>query len=165
MHILGEDSEDLSLHLRAEHQMISEQMANQAQRNLRIISRHLDKAIYDTPAFIEAVSQLARRSKFSQIQLLVHDSLPAVQSGHRLINLSQRLSSSIHIQKISREHADFNEAFLIADERGIIHRQFSDRYDGTANFNAPLKAQEMTKQFIELWEQSLPDPQVRKLYI
>lgn len=165
LYTLGKDSRDIPLQYREEHRLICEQMAAQAQRSLRIISRHMDKAIYDTPVFIEHVSRLARKSKYSQIQLLVHDTLPAVHSGHRLIDLSQRLSSYVLIRKISSEYADFNAAFLIADDHGIVYRKLSDRYEGNANFNAPLHAREMTKLFMEIWELSLPDPQIRKLHL
>ena len=163
LRILGQTTEEIEVAAIDELRAISLDFALQCQRNLQIISRHLDQNLYDNNGFIQAVKNLAKRSRYSNIQILVHDSTPAVKSNHKLITLHQQLSSYIHIRKISNEYNHFNHALVLADQTGYIFRQFADRFTATVNYNHPLETKKLAETFTEIWEVSAPDPQVRRL--
>lgn len=140
-------------------------MAQQCRRSLHILSRDLDALIYDKPDFIDAIAQLLRRSRYVEIQVLVHDSTQAVKQGHRLISLHQKFTSYIHYRRIHSEFKDYNQALYIADDIGFVYRDHADRYEATINYCDSRLAKEYHKQFDEIWQVSEPDPQVRRLYI
>lgn len=163
LHILGQTNEEFEVDLAHDVFAVTLDLVLQSRRSIQIISRHLDQQLYDNDTFIQALNKLIRRSRFSSIQILVHDSGPAVQCNHQLIGLHQRLSSYIHIRQISKIHKDYNHAFLLADEQGYIFRQFADRFEATINYYNPLESKKLAEQFTEIWEVSEPDPQVRRL--
>jgi hypothetical protein len=81
------------------------------------------------------------------------------------VTLAQRLPTFIQIRVPAPQFRDFNPAFLVADETGFLHRQFSDRYEGSASFFAPATARELLRVFEPIWETAEPDPNLRALRI
>ncbi|MEA3410673.1 MAG: hypothetical protein U9R74_03945 [Pseudomonadota bacterium] len=162
---LGETSERLVLATRAENRAASVALVRQARHSLLIIIRELDGPLYANAPFVDVVSTLARRSRHTSTRILVMESEAIMHQGHLLIELSQRLSSSIQIRKLGEEGRDFNQACLVADSTGVLHRPQSDLYAGTLDFNAPGQAQILTARFEELWEHSAPDPELRRLHV
>jgi hypothetical protein len=161
---LGKTSETFTLTTSDEQRIAAAALAQQGQRSIEICSRDLDPRIYDHRAFVEAVKQLALASRFSRVRILVQNPGYIIKHGHRLVNLSQHLSSSIEIRVPAPEHKDYNEAFLIVDDCGLIHRKMADRYEGTLNFNAPREAGYLLKHFKEIWRTSQPEPRLKRLY-
>lgn len=165
LHRLGEDETIISPTTAGEHRDLVLSMAQQATRNILIFTRDLDPAVYDTSEFLEAASILARRSPHSFVHILVQDGSRASREGHRLVSLAQRLSSHVEIRKPSREYADYNQAFFIADETGYIRRPQADRYEGVARFKDRLAARELALFFREVWERGRADTQLRRIHV
>jgi len=137
----------------------------QCTRYLDIVSRHLDPAVYDNDAFLEAVKRVALGNRYARIRLLITDSRPLVTRGHRLLNLAMRLPSFIAVRGPAAQHRDFNEAFLLADNVGYVHRRFADRFDGTANFCDRRLCAALGERFEELWERGTSDPNFKRLHL
>lgn len=150
---------------RADNRALAAAMATQAQRSIDILTPDLESAVYDDRAFLDAVTRLSTRSRFSLVRVLVCDSTAAVKRGHRLIELARRVSSSILLHNPDREHQDLREGFLVVDGRAYLYKNLAERYKGEANFQGPLRARELTKTFNELWDISAPDVQLRRLHI
>lgn len=163
--VLGETDSPLLTESASELRMATLHMAAQTRYSLFIVSRHLDAALYDNPEFLDALIQLVRRGKRSTIHILVMDSTPAVKNGHRLIPLAQQLSSFIKIRKLHDNFKEYNRAFMVADEKGVILREASDRHEAEINYHAPHAARHLLNFFNEAWEISEPDPQLRRLYL
>lgn len=162
---LGETHREFAAGSSGELRRICQHMVEQAKRSVHIVSRHMDPELYNHQEFIQTLSRLARRSKYTQIQVLVQDSTPAVKDGHRLIQLSQQLSSYVKIRKLHDDYKDYLRAFMVVDGTGFVLREFSDRYEATIDYYDPRQATELLKFFTEAWEISEPDPQLRRLYI
>lgn len=139
------------------------QLVTQARRSLAIFSRDLEPAIYNTADFVTAVQQLALRSRYSRIRMVVIDPLPAVTDGHRLIELTRRLSSYMEIRRPSEDHAKLAEAFLITDDTGLLYRPLAARYEGFADPDNPFEASTRLRRFDEIWETAEPEPEFRRL--
>jgi len=163
--ILGETAGPVALETKEQNRLAVLALTRQAKRRLDIFTRHLDPAIYDDPPFLEALAALALRSRYSEIRFLVHDTERAVQEVRRLLELSQRLSSFVQLRTPNEDYKDYNEAFCIADERGVLHRTLSDRYEGSVDFDAPLHAQRLRAFFNTVWEKAELDPNLRRLHI
>lgn len=162
---LGSTDVELRIASSADNRHAALALAGQANRSLHMFTRDLDAPVYDQTPFIQAVSTLATRSRYSRIQILVQNTERAIKNGHRLIELSRRLPSFVEIRKPNYDYREYNQAFLIADEIGLLRRPITDRYDGTLNFKAPLAAREYLDFFNQVWERSEGDPDLRQLHI
>jgi hypothetical protein len=162
---LGETDRVLQLEKRNENVLVTNHMAKQCHRNLIIISRELDPLVFDTEEFADAVKYLALRHRHAQIQIIVFDPDTIVKRGHRLLDVSVRLSSFIEIRKAHSSFYEYNECLMIADETGYIHRMNGERYEGTANFKDRRKSADYLNQFEEMWQQASPDPNFRNVML
>ena len=163
--VLGRDADPIEISTGAEQRNAALALIAQSERTLAIYSHDLDHAVYDNPELVEAVRQLAIRSRVSEIKILVQNPQRIVQQGHRLIELGRRLESSIKIRKVTEEYQHYNGSFLVVDRRGVVHNKTGERYRATVNFNAPSEAALLLNFFDEVWERSEPDPELRVLGI
>jgi hypothetical protein len=159
------EAEEITLRNSEELREIALQMALNCRRTLDITSRNLDPAIYDQALFADAIKQIVLNNRLARIRFLITDPAPVVSRGHRLIDLSSRLSSFISIRKPGRDHRNFNEAMLLADNTAYIHRRFADRYEGIACHDDKRRASDLTGQFEEIWERAEIDPNFRRLHL
>ncbi len=159
------DVEEITIDTSEALRQIALYMAQNCQRTLDITSRHLDPTIYDQVPFVEAVKQIALNNRLARIRFLVTDIAPLASHGHRLIELSSRLSSFISIRKPGRDHKNFNEAMLLADNKAYIHRRLADRFEGVASYDDPRRTADLTGRFEEIWERAEIDANFRRLHI
>jgi len=162
---LGETDRLLQFETRAENSLVANHMANQCQRNLNIISRALDPVVFGTEVFVNAVKYLALRHRRATIQIIVFETDIIVERGHRLLELSGKLSSFIRLRKAHYSFDAYNECLMIADATGYIHRQNGSRYEGRSNFKDRRQADSLLKQFENMWELATPDPDLRKMIL
>ena len=163
--ILGVTSECMQVDTRQLNSEAILKLLSAAQNQISIISRQLDATIFSKQDFIENASEFIRRTKTSNIRILVHDTEPIVKNNHRILNLSQRVSSKIEIRTICDDYAQFNQSYLIADSIGYIHNIKSDLYDAEVNFNDIDKSKELMETFKTIWELSQQEAEVRRLCI
>jgi hypothetical protein len=161
---LGQHEESINLADSAAQRHAAVALTSQARRCVDIFSRDLDKKIYDHKDFLNSLQNLAVNHR-GVIRILVKDSSKAVKYGHRIIPLSQRLTSFIEVRKVADDYKEYNEAFLIADETGYVHRKHADRFEGISRFNAAKEAANLLVFFNEVWRNSAPDPDLRRIYL
>lgn len=162
---LGVTSLEFEVERRREACAVAHALAAQAQRTLLLHTEDLEPAIYDETAFLDAVSRLARTHSQSRIWILIQDTRKVVQNGHRLIESARRMSSAIQMRCPAPQYRNYHESFLLADDCGYLHRPITARYEGTANFHDPGKVAYWEKYFMEVWERSEPDEEIRRLYL
>lgn len=136
-----------------------------ARRSLSIFSHDLDPSVYDRIEFLDAVKHLILTHKFSRIQILLISPVDAVKGGHRLVELARRFSTFFEIRRVHPDFKERNDAFLIADESGVVYRMDTRRWEGIADTNAPRIAQKYLDIFEEAWQHSEPEPEFRQLHI
>lgn len=163
--MLGRDAGPIEISTSTDQRNATLALIVQSKQALAIYSRDLDHAVYDSPELVEAVRQLALRSRVSEIRILVQNSERIMQQGHRLIELSRRLDSLIKIRKVAEEYRHYSGSFLMVDRRGLIHNKTGESYRAVVNFNAPSEAALLLHFFDEVWERSEPDPELRALGI
>ncbi|QGX41513.1 hypothetical protein [Permianibacter aggregans] len=149
----------------AENHQACVQLLKAAKLELKLFTRDLDSRVLDYPDIVEAFSQLARYSRQSKIQVLIVDPESPLRSGHRLLDLFQRLSSKIETRKVHPDYTQLPFTFMTVDQRGLLYRSNAAEYEGEVNFNAPLPVKEKNKQFDDIWQQSEPVSEWRRLYI
>jgi predicted GNAT family N-acyltransferase len=162
---LGKTNELYHLHTLEDHQIHATSMVRQAKHYLSIFTHTLDPQIFDTPPFIDATKKLAMRSRFSRIRILLQDNTLVVQQGHRLIELTQRLSTAIEIRIPGEQYIDHAENFMLVDEVGYLHRKQADNLLGTACYNDNHSVNRMQTIFDDAWEFGIPDRELARLYL
>jgi len=158
-------SERIHFEGRDEARELVMKMALQAKRQICIYGRDIDATLFDRTDFIACLSELARRSPRTEIKVLVHDTLSNVQNDHRLIPLAQHLSSSVHVHNTAKQHRDFQQTMLLADDFAYLVCPRATIYDGSACLYDRLEVRQLQKKFDEQWEQSTPDVSIRRLHL
>lgn len=140
-------------------------LARQCQRQLRILSNSLEPEFYDHPEFAAAVSALARRSRHTEIRLLIVDGRPLARRGHALLDLHRRLPSAIGLRRVTCESADIVENYLIADDRGLLCLALREPEQAWADYNNRPLAEDYAERFDQLWHRAEADPELRVLHL
>ena len=166
-YILGETIGDIQINTVEEYKTISLSLAQQARKSIDIFTQDLESEIYNHSEFEQAIFTLTKRHPNTKIRILVQDSTSAIQKGHCLIKLSQRLTSSVLIHKPSFESREENCAFMSVDNIGLIHRTVTTSmvYKATANFYSPRPAAKLSDFFHNIWEHSSPDIQTKRVFL
>lgn len=162
---LGIDDLELALTSREQVRSIAQTLAQQTHRELLLYTDDLEPEIFDQQAFLEAASDLLRQHQDAHMWILLENSRKTVQYGHRLIELARRLTSQIQIRRPPVQYRNHGETFLLCDVTAYFYRPLASRYEGSANFNNPGQAAVYRNKFMEIWEQSQPDSETRRLHI
>lgn len=163
--VLGETEARIHLETREDNHRAAHALIRQGRRTIDVFSHDLESYIYNQPDILVAFTHLTLGHASARIRFLVRDVQPAVKNGHRLIELSRRISSYIEIRKVHTEYESFTQAFLLIDDYGVLHRVAADRFEGTLCFKDPLEVKRLRGFFEEVWEHSQPDPNIRRLHI
>ncbi len=163
--VLGSASGKMELSTSAENREIALALAGQATLSVDIVSRHLDPPVYDQVLFIEAVKRMVLEHRMARVRMLVRDIQPILSSGHRLAHLAARLSTFLEIRVPAEQHKDFNQALMIVDGTGYIHRELADRYEAVADFADRGRASDLQRKFEEMWAIATQDPNLRQMRI
>lgn len=162
---LGETAGYLLLRREDEFHRVILAMASQATQSIQLLSPMMDHKLFDRPELYQAFSALARRNKYTRIEILLYDSHRVVKHGHALLEIARRLPSSIGIRIVHPELRHLNHEYLLADDSGVIYRQDYENYEGYANFRDVTECNRLKRQFRAAWESGLQDPNLRQLKI
>ena len=141
------------------------QLLAKTRRHLTVLSNQLDPAVFNSPEFIEALSQFARSSRQVRIQILIKNSKPLAEKGHALVTLAQRLSSKIEIRTLTIEPDNKRMEFMLCDNDGLLYKNDDSVYQGFANFKAGAEVKRFRNTFEYLWQYGEPDPNLQQLHI
>jgi hypothetical protein len=126
-----------------------------AQRLLSIYSLDMEPALYEQPAFLEAVQRFLLSHSFAKIRVLTHRPVPYT-SPHKLAAMRRRLSGHIEIRTVNSQFAARSSGMLIADCRAIVYRAQVTTWEGVAGFEQPPIARLYLQEFDEMWVASVP---------
>jgi predicted GNAT family N-acyltransferase len=160
------ESRELVIDSLEQAQQVTLQILQQGRRGLWIYSRDLDPLLFSSPAALEAIKRFAINGRGAQLRILLHEPVAALRDGHPLIPLVQRLPSSLLV-RVPHEENDlqFAGAFVLDDRGGYLMRPIGSRFEGTANLYAPGRQRQLREYFDQVWERSLPSPELRPLSI
>lgn len=164
---LGETSAEVHIGSVEENRNAAISLARQARYYINIFTQDMDAALYDNSEFVRHIFELATRYRDAEVCILVQDSTRAIQNSHSLVQLAQRLTSSITIKKPAARFKDVKSSFMTVDGVGMLYRIQGDRYnyDASVNFMSPQRTGKLDQFFTEVWEHSEPDPQVRRIFM
>jgi len=163
--ILGETGGRFAVDRSLDNMLVSTRMVSQARFELLLFSRDLAPAVYDRRPFLDALKRFALRGRRPRVRILVQDPTRAVKYGHRLIELSRRGSSAFEVRRVHSEFLNHPESFLLADRTGYIRRPLATQFEAVVDFHSPLETGRLADFFMEVWEVSEPDPEMRRLHL
>jgi predicted GNAT family N-acyltransferase len=164
-YVLGETAVFLRLRREEEFRRIVLAMSSQAKHSIQLLSPTLDHKLFDNAELYEIFSALARRNRYTKIEILLYDSHRAVKNGHALLEIARRLPSSVSIRIVHPELRHTNYEFMLVDGAGVIYRQDYENYEGSANFKDITERNRLGRQFRAAWESGLQDPNLRQIKI
>lgn len=140
-------------------------LLQQAQRSLCIYSHDLEPWLYHRSSVQEACTRFLLASPRNQLRILVRDASRAVKEGHRLLNLSRRLSSNLHLRKLNPNYPGEELAFLLADDSGLLLLPQPGQVAGYALYRDAARVRMRQTQFDQAWDTSTTDADLRSFLL
>lgn len=138
-------------------------VAKSAQRLLSIFTPDLEPLIYGEEPFLEAIKRLVLARSYAKVRVLLADPSRAMVDNNRFLALARRLTSCIDMRSMSPEYPASAGAFIIADDKALVHRLHAHRWDGIADMNDPPNARRYLQFFDEIWQTSMQESQMRQM--
>lgn len=143
-----------------------DQLIVQAERHVALFTQQLEPDLYNNDLVCDHLAKIARTNRLASIRIIAKDTRTVLSQGHCLINLAQRLSSFIQIRNpATPELQRFSESWLLVDQSGFCRINNPDRFEGTLFSNDRLQVKDQMEFFDNAWENSQPDPNIRRLNI
>ena len=140
------------------------EVATAAKRSLAIFTQDLEPRVLDREDFLELIKRLVLPNRFARVRVLVADPTRAIKDGHRLVSLGRRLSTFIEFRNVHPDYrAEHNEAFVIADDRGLVFRPDAGRFEGIVDLDEPRVSRKYLDEFDVIWHASISDTELRQL--
>ncbi len=140
-------------------------LLQQVRRSLCLHSPDLESWLYHHSSIQEACTRFLLANPRNRLRILVGDSAQAVRNGHRLINLSRRLSSNCLIRRLNPDYPKEDDAFLLADDQGLLLRPKPAQPAGYACYRAAGRVRQLQARFEQAWDTSLSDPDLRSFLL
>lgn len=121
-------------------------------RQVHILSKNLDPALFSTESTCDLISRIARSHRQAEIFILVREAQDLVGIHHRLVALHQRLSSKIHLRRSLLEADPENKAYVIVDGRQLLFQHNDGDYEGFCNTDAGPESKALLEEFRGLWD-------------
>ncbi len=165
--MLNEDADERALRevdSAAELADLSLTVLRAGRRELVIYTRDLDPALLDTREALDALRSFATGARDAMLRVLVQDLRRAVQEGHGLITLAQRLSSHVSIRVVETEpDLQYAAGFILNDQGGYVFRPIATRPEASACLRDRARQRQLLSYFNEVWERARPASELRPL--
>ncbi|HHX35956.1 MAG TPA: histone acetyltransferase HPA2 [Gammaproteobacteria bacterium] len=162
-YLLGKQRELIKAHARDELRSHTLALLQQAQHSLCIYSPDLEHWLYNHSCIQQACSTLLLAHPKNSLRILLHDTSKIVREGHALLSLSHRLSSRCQIRKVNLEHEYSDDAWLIADDCGLLVRKAQQLSQGVVYYHDPARVQQSQRLFNAMWDVSHSDVNLRSM--
>ena len=143
----------------------SAQLVMQSRRSIAILTQDLDALVYATPEFVQHLSDFARSSRNTQVQILIKNTKPAIESGHQVVRLAQRLSSKILLRKMTVEPNNKEMGYMLGDMDKLLYKNDEALHRGFFNSAAASELKPLREEFNYLWQYGELEPEFLPLHI
>lgn len=142
------------------------QMVSGARMEIALLSQELDRRIYGTEIFGEALRRFVLQHKHTKVRVLVNRTQAAVSNSPRLVELGRSLSTFVEFREVPPPRQQtVRDEYLIADGRLLLYRETPQDLEARYYSNAPHLARLQLKSFDALWSEAEPAQELRKLGI
>ena len=135
-----------------------------ARSEVWLFSEALDRRVYASEEFAEAVKAFLLRTERARLRLLLNQPQAALRQAPRLIELARRLTSRVEIRESPEEkRQSLRGEWLIADRHLLLERHAADALQSQYWPQAPGRTHQRAQAFEELWGESEPAQESRAL--
>ncbi|MBS1270643.1 MAG: hypothetical protein MAG794_01601 [Gammaproteobacteria bacterium] len=129
-------------------------------RSLIIRARRLDFAFYFSESFTECCQSVVKQGLRNEILFLVEDEQYLMRTNTRLVTLARQFSSYIKIRAIPEEYIEHQEMFIVCDDIAYVHQPNIEHPKGLLNTSDRGTARKLGLRFKDLWQRSIPPPEL-----
>ncbi len=137
-------------------------------RSVHLYTPHLDPRLYNDDQLLAALRACISRQPRLQCYFILPEAKLWRNACPRLLQLAERLPSVLHLRTLpeeeARERPELEQGFAIADQTALLHQADPRNGSGSHLPQASGKARELLHFFMEIWEKSVPDPELRRLH-
>ncbi|MFK8015338.1 MAG: hypothetical protein AB8G17_07840 [Gammaproteobacteria bacterium] len=141
------------------------EVARSARRSLCLFTQDLEPDVYDRIEFLDIVKNLVLTHKFARVRILIKHPVTSDRHATRLVEMSRRFSSFLEIRQIHADAAQRRDAFLLADQSGVMYRTDARRHEGIADTRSAAVTIGYLEFFDTLWDKSETARELRLLHL
>jgi len=131
------------------------QLASQAERCIAIYTPDLEPGIYDNEDFLAVLKKLVLSKRYARVRVLIQNPGKTNRSGNKLVAMARRLNTYIEFRNVDPKYREkHQEAYLIADDKALLLRASSGKWEGIVGAHEPAIAQRQLEIFEEIWDAS-----------
>ncbi len=134
-----------------------------ATRTIQIYTHGLDPRILNNRDMEKVLTKFIKKSRSSQLQILIYDEHLLRGIDHRLVALAQRFTSYVQIRMVPRDYHENLFGFYLVDDRRMLHRTNFERYEAERMAMPHFLIREKSKLFNTIWQASPPASFLRAL--
>jgi hypothetical protein len=145
----------------------AQELARGARSELLLLSDSLDRALYGSEEFADAVKHFLLDNDRARLLVLVNQPQPAARNVPYLLELARRISSRVEFREPSEapsEEAGRGE-WLIADRRVLLERLAPEALEAQFWAQAPQRGKVRCEEFEQRWNEAQPAQELRSLGI
>ncbi|MBV8063246.1 MAG: hypothetical protein JOY51_06595 [Nevskia sp.] len=141
-------------------------VARTAHLELIVRSDCLERALYGSEEFVDAVKAFLLGNERTRLLVLVGQPQQAAQNGARLVELGRRLSSRVEFREPAPGQGEIDPAeWLIADRRVLLERRSPQDLQAQFWAQEPRRGKTRGEEFDALWNEAQPAQEMRSLGI
>lgn len=140
-------------------------VARSARRSLCLLTPDLEPDVYDRIEFLDIVKNLILTHKFARVRILVKHPIGSQRHATRLVEMSRRFSSFLEIRQMHPDAEQRRDAFLLADQTGVMYRTDARRHEGIADTRSVAVTIGYLEYFDTLWSKSEVASELRRLHL
>lgn len=126
----------------------------------------LPAAIFSSQDELAELRRIAISGRGAEIRILLGDVAGALRTGHRLLDLAQRLPSALRIRTTVADDESSEtvaSAWLLNDTGGYLFLPDAERWEGRAALRDGPGLAPLLLQFEQIWERATPATQLQPL--
>lgn len=126
----------------------------------------LTTAVFSSQDELAELRRIAISGRGAEIRILLGDVAAASRTGHRLLDLAQRLPSALRIRTPLADDESSEtlaSAWLLNDTSGYLFLPDAERWEGRAALRDGPGLAPLLLQFEQIWERAAPATQLQPL--
>jgi hypothetical protein len=141
------------------------QIIAQCSRYLRIRSAQLDPDLFNNSQINEALSAFARRSRYSEVHILLDYPNRLMQFDHASLGIIRRLSQKVIVKEFYDEPLEERATTIISDNRGVLIKYPDKDKEGFFSLTDAVFTKNFLESFEHEWQQSAIAQQLRSFIL
>ena len=142
------------------------QMVSAARMEVALLTQDLDRRVYGSAIFTESLRRFVLQHSHTRVRVLVNAAQMAMANSPRLVEFGRSLTSFVEFRELLPQRQPvIREEVLITDGRVMLYRESPGDLEARYYGDSPGEVRLKLKAFDQLWDESVPAQELRKLGI